>query len=461
MMCSEAIRAIEARIDGEISAEERLELEAHLISCPVCRGELEDRRAFSDQLGGLLKSALEPVKSTPSHREECVNRMAVVPLPRRPWLSLPRMAAALILGLGLGYAISSDRWLGGADATEAREVAALELRREAIDDQLQKVSTLVEDAAGELDRRIPEAPVGSVRDLAALCVASAAARLSEPDAASLPSDPREGARLLAKQISSKDWRVRGRAVWAFRHVNRGHAAHLKGLLANLRGSDRAFAEMVLQNVEREVEPAIEIGIESRDGACTFQQFDDARVRVMQTRDGKQERFEAASLEAFRAQFPHVVYMLQISGVDGDVEVAGLRQASPSVTARPVTYVSAVVWGASAAPVDQVVEAAASEAILADLRRQEQTARDAAVQRAAAALNKIRSVHIDRTAQFRLDDDQIRRRVEELRKLNVERLARERERLTDEVASLEVKFDQMTRQLASLRKVMVTLEAQGR
>lgn len=41
MQCKEAKRLISSYIDGEISPDKRRELEAHLLTCPYCRRELE------------------------------------------------------------------------------------------------------------------------------------------------------------------------------------------------------------------------------------------------------------------------------------------------------------------------------------------------------------------------------------------------------------------------------------
>lgn len=60
MDCGELERSIDAFLDGEFEARERVEVEAHLSACPACRGLAGDRSRVREALRAKLREAMTP-----------------------------------------------------------------------------------------------------------------------------------------------------------------------------------------------------------------------------------------------------------------------------------------------------------------------------------------------------------------------------------------------------------------
>lgn len=118
MDCEQALEAVSAALDGELTAKERVELEAHLSVCPACRALAED---FS-----LLNAALMENEHAPPQMlaEQVMERIAgenkVVPISsgRRPgqrrWMGLAAALALVVCAGGLGVWQRGDHGDTGA-----------------------------------------------------------------------------------------------------------------------------------------------------------------------------------------------------------------------------------------------------------------------------------------------------------------------------------------------------------
>ncbi|HET9314239.1 MAG TPA: zf-HC2 domain-containing protein, partial [Vicinamibacteria bacterium] len=81
-------------MDGALSAAERVQLEAHLATCPTCRAQAEEERALRARLLSL------PHPEFPRALESSVRaRLVHPPRQRRAWRVLLPLAAAVVLAL--------------------------------------------------------------------------------------------------------------------------------------------------------------------------------------------------------------------------------------------------------------------------------------------------------------------------------------------------------------------------
>lgn len=92
---------LHAYLDGELPADERTTLEAHLAQCDACRGRLVEERALLERASALLGAARPVERPAPAFEQ----------LRRGPKRSLWRVrtpvawAASIALALGLGYVL--------------------------------------------------------------------------------------------------------------------------------------------------------------------------------------------------------------------------------------------------------------------------------------------------------------------------------------------------------------------
>lgn len=125
MTCEEALLAISAALDGELSPRERAKLSEHLMQCESCRVLAEDLRVLTDALEG---SSREP----PTGLAEAV-RAAVAAEPpaahapnrrRPPYLRSLAAMLALCVGLG-GIGLLASRGMGIKDGSAGGAAPAL------------------------------------------------------------------------------------------------------------------------------------------------------------------------------------------------------------------------------------------------------------------------------------------------------------------------------------------------
>lgn len=448
MTCDEAIRAIDAMLDGEVDEGERFALEAHLGSCEGCRRETKDRFEFSDRLGRALHEAFGSV--VPAARR--------VEKPRK-WGTWSRIAAVLLTGVIVGYAGTSLGVFRAAPA-EARSVAALMATRDALAQRALDLDVQLDTEVRDLDHTVSRTDEGAARDVAALTVTGLAARNAAPEPVPLPMDPKDRRRVLASKLSAPNWRDRGAAVWAVRELSAQDAALLRDQIVPLDGSNRCFVELVVLAAEGGGNPALDVAIESKGAAVRFVQYPDARIRVQRAGRGGQEVFEAANLSDFQARHPQLVVDLGIEGVDGDVVVAGVRQKGGKVAARPLRYVPTMVWNRNGATPDRIVETLAYESVLADLSRAG-VAVEEATRRAEAAMWKVRKMEAAPPTPVRPDPRRTERHLAVVKKLDPGTLALELERIQDDLATLERRCEEVARQISCVRKARATIDAAKR
>ncbi|MDP3908783.1 MAG: zf-HC2 domain-containing protein, partial [Gemmatimonadales bacterium] len=85
--------ALHAYLDGEVTAAERAEIEAHLAGCAACRTRLDEERALIGRASEVLGRAQPPLQTRRSRRGA------------RRWVLPLTWAATVVLAVGLGYSL--------------------------------------------------------------------------------------------------------------------------------------------------------------------------------------------------------------------------------------------------------------------------------------------------------------------------------------------------------------------
>lgn len=445
MTCDEAIRAIEAMLDGEIESGERFQLEAHLAGCEACRREVEERRAFSDRLGRSLHEALGA--AAPKARP------VVRPPTRVPWM---RIAAVLLVGVIVGYAGTTSR-LFQATPAEARDVANLLALKDGYEREERSLASRLEKAAGALDHQVSRTREGALRDVGSIGVANAAMGLAGREPMALPQEPAQRGPYVARKLSSPDWAVRGQAVKAMRTLSAGEMSQLKEKVVLLNGANRDLVELVALSIDPPSEPAIDVSVEAQNLKTRFVQYRDGRVRVERAGAGGPEVYEAANVIEFRGAHPVVTANLRLQGVDGDVVVGGVRQKSAAVSSRPAAYAPAVLWGTPAGSSERAVMAMTYQALVTDLARSGLKSEEAE-SRATQIVDLIRAGSGVPSAAVRADPARVEIHLTAVRLWDRTRLVAERERLQEEVALLRQHLAENERRLDYVRTAQETLKA---
>lgn len=113
MNCDEALLAISAALDGELSPGERRKLSEHLLECGSCRELAEDLRVLTEELGrsdreappgladAILRAVAEEAQASPTPKRR-----------RAPYLSAAAAMLALCIGLG-GIGLFASRHVSG------------------------------------------------------------------------------------------------------------------------------------------------------------------------------------------------------------------------------------------------------------------------------------------------------------------------------------------------------------
>ena len=186
MDCDRCLEQLSARLDGELSAGETAELEAHLAQCPSCRAlaqQLEQLRDGFSHLeeaeapAGLARRVMDRIR-----KENSAGR--VIPLFRRPqFKALAGLAACAVLCVGL---YGAGR-LGHADISQGKL---------STDSSLGLYSLSPENASGELGA--DPAPYD------AQAAPRANAALVDPEAAGAQTDAFDGEGLQPQSIPSQE-----------------------------------------------------------------------------------------------------------------------------------------------------------------------------------------------------------------------------------------------------------------
>ena len=85
---------------GELPDDQRRTIEEHLAACPQCRAALEEHRTLRDVLGQWQVETGTPDMWSAIDRRLDDRRRTVI---RPAWTTIGRIAAAVVLGVGVGY----------------------------------------------------------------------------------------------------------------------------------------------------------------------------------------------------------------------------------------------------------------------------------------------------------------------------------------------------------------------
>ena len=135
---------IDAYLDGELSLERSLEVEAHLAQCALCRADHETRRAVSS----AVKAGAPHFAAPDSLRKSVMAGIAaaapapvVAPRRSRPMLRGLALAASLLVAVGLGASVTSWMLQPGESDLVAQEVESSYIRSLLVKDRLIDVAS--------------------------------------------------------------------------------------------------------------------------------------------------------------------------------------------------------------------------------------------------------------------------------------------------------------------------------
>lgn len=127
MNCDEALLAISAALDGELSPAEQKKLSEHLLCCPECRELAEDLRVLSELLEDSEQAP--PAELSEAVRRAVAEEAGSSPTPKRrraPYLRAIAAMLALCIGLGgLGLFAAGRSGQKSADSGAANMAPAL------------------------------------------------------------------------------------------------------------------------------------------------------------------------------------------------------------------------------------------------------------------------------------------------------------------------------------------------
>lgn len=192
MDCEQALEAVSAALDGELSQSAWVELEAHLSVCPQCRALAEDLRALSATLEEA--EAVPPPGLSARVMERIAAEDKVVPLPAahrrsgwRRWAGLAAMAALVVCVGGLGL------WLGngGASTGNASSPAASSYSGIGAAPSGSEDMTVLDTVPEESDmaKMAPFAADGAANSEGQDCAPDSAQPAPEPAPGATPEDP--------------------------------------------------------------------------------------------------------------------------------------------------------------------------------------------------------------------------------------------------------------------------------
>jgi hypothetical protein len=358
--CRAALEAIDAMLDGELEAAERRELEAHLGACASCRGEVDGRRAFSDQLRRQLSEASDDLAPAPGEKERCLDRM--VQASRRRYAFATRIAAVLVIGVSAGVVAYA---LGLFGRPNYEDAAATLSREGALTDAVAQRKQAVAASYNEIDRLIPKnggnEPFARV---ASLFLADAAGQVFEVEPLRLDEkgDPRQQVAVLVEALKSSDPSRRAAALPALKMIGPGHVLYLRGATRELDGIEYHLAKSACEAAGVFEVPKTRacIDISQSDGTRTVRVRQYPNATVVVEIDGR--RVVASDMTALIRQHPDVCRDFSISGTDGKVTVGSATSTSAFVVGRGIEVRRAftiVVEDKAPEKADQIVQEAES------------------------------------------------------------------------------------------------------
>ena len=145
MTCSDAREAMDALLDGELSAAEETEFRVHLDACGDCERELAELREWHGTIGEALSAEAPDPAAVAESRRGILEALGASP-PRR--VPLARLAALLAIGLSVGVVASAVGFSRPPEAQVARLVEGLK-QQEQRDAQLRAVHQEIEQDLAE------------------------------------------------------------------------------------------------------------------------------------------------------------------------------------------------------------------------------------------------------------------------------------------------------------------------
>jgi hypothetical protein len=120
MKCSDVRGSLIDLLDGSLSADQRMDIEAHLAGCTTCRAEAAAHRALIGQVRDGLHSAAAPVSAAPDALLTLQTRISHQQSGSLHWFSLSLLAAgALVFVLIVIAPTLAPAWLVSAQAAIA------------------------------------------------------------------------------------------------------------------------------------------------------------------------------------------------------------------------------------------------------------------------------------------------------------------------------------------------------
>lgn len=198
MTCDQALEAISAALDGELSDAEREELEAHLASCPACRALYDDLCAIQ---ADALDSALEVPEGFHDRVMAAVaEEPAVPPVQTRKKRSWKRwgglVAVAAVAVLAVGPNLLSGLSGNGGSNTSAPAMAS-SLTSESAESAVDDVS--IPAGQAELEDEADTAPASG--EMSHVIATDRAAQ--KPSVFSTPSEPAEAPAAVQGEASKE------------------------------------------------------------------------------------------------------------------------------------------------------------------------------------------------------------------------------------------------------------------
>jgi hypothetical protein len=308
MTCSEARTAIGALLDAELVPAEEEAVRGHLSSCAACARELEERRAFHETLAESMERAIDGVESTSEERERTAARMAAA-LRRRSAL-LPRLAAAVVLGIAVGLVA----WSLARSAPTPDQLALVEKIRE-VRTREGQVELLRQDAGNSLRFVETALPAEASADPRLESVRVAVVSMQDPPPARPALDE------LVARTASPDPRVRAEAQRTLWRLGPESLDELRRAGDRAEKADRNLLMRIQESLKWRGRPegAGTIAVVSRvvEGTpVTVTQWGDLRVKVQ----AGGVTIEAPNMGELLEKHADVCRRFSIGGGEGSVRV---------------------------------------------------------------------------------------------------------------------------------------------
>jgi len=323
--CTEARKAVEAWIDGELGVGEEADLQTHLAACASCAGEVEERRSFSRGLGSGLRESLQAVRGSAPERRALVDRLTAA---SRPRLGIaPRIAAAVTLVAGLGIVAYTLGWFRKSDLPVARTATDDPETRARYARLLDEIERMTQEVRAQLPSKEEGTPADwtAALELATLedqlCQIAYREEFVDP-----PSDLQRRVEGAMRDLGgSKSW-IRAGARRSLRSLPKEAVPVLEKVSVNAGTCDRWFLDRLLDELrdgESAEQQKVVVRHSQGDEEVEVQQFGDARVELVIAQRGRQQKISARNMTDLLRRHRDTCRRFSISGFEGWVAVGDL------------------------------------------------------------------------------------------------------------------------------------------